>query len=663
MIIKASDIVNRSIDDIWYLSDISGLITLQMDDGAVEATGRSILYSWFFWRFHREIEGLQLLKVHHVGLQKMTATTHPRFMEKVLWSVYDMLKEPDLFQLKAICYEITNDLYNHLNVKLEEYVTSTSLIDYIEFIGDPVIKEIVSNTPPNEDDIEKAKVKIIEYLKRPDIYKNNALKKECESGVTSWGRVLQAIAFRSFATDTDHYFFTVPIMVGFVHGLTTLHDSLIESASSTKALIANSSQISRTENFNKRMQLMAQIITGFADEYDCGSEVFNTMRITKDPTNFTSFLGKYYLKDDGTLGVITKNDRHLIGSRVKIRSVMNCKHRHKGKICKVCFGDLHYNVPQGCNLGFWCSIALCSIISQLVMSTKHFDGDALVYLIYHDENVRRTFDINAKNSMTLKKELVEKNGRLVISIPPMYIGKKDQLMFLEDLELIDTVDSHVVRSKSNIRTFSLSIEDSDGMPMYLSNPMIIGGSKEGAYLSKEMLYHIKRYGWSINEKGHYVIDMTGFDLSKPIITLPQKHMNMLEFQSIVSRYIESMGNDVHKELERLTDFNKESRPIERALTRFMEIVDEKITMNIAHLELYILIFMARNPSVGDYRTPKYGEDFEFIKGSMVFKRRSMGAIMPYQDQYEWLVTVNSYFGHNKMGSPYDGLFMPELYND
>lgn len=667
-IIKADDLVNKSLDDIWYLSDID-FVKIAFEDGVEDATGRSVIYSWFFWEFHREIGDIKLLCAHHVGLKKMTTRTHPEFMEQVMWSVYEMCKGRVRVQtLREIAYKITNEIYNKLNVQLDDYVTSSCMLDYLDILDDQFIIDKIEATPKTAMGLMNTKDEITEYLKQPEVHTDNALKHYCETENTNWGQFHHGVTYRGFTTNMDNYFFPNPIMVSYAHGITKFHDSLIESTSSTKSLMAQDDPLKETEFFNKRMQLVSQVIRSLVPG-DCGSTEFNTIRVTDGrdgyKSNFDSLLGKKYLKEDGTLGVIDKSGTHLIGKLVKIRSAMNCSYRHTYKICEACYGDLHLNVPEGCNLGYWSAVSFCEIISQMVLSTKHYDGAATIDMIYLDPMTEKIFNVRKKEQDLLIKDVFATDDRrMTITIPPVYNGDQNQLSYLEDLELIDSITNQTVMRKSNIRSFTVAVEDEEtGMFKLPPTTITIGNGKDGAYLSSDMLYYIKENGWTVTEKGHYEFDLKDFPKDKPVFILPKKHMNMLEFQQIVSKFMESRGNSKHKSKERLTEFNTDNRKVEQALNRFLEIVSEKVSVNITHLEIFILVCMARDPAKNDARIPKLNEPFQFIPASDAFNKRSMGAVMPYKDQFLWLTKIESYDGSNKVGSPFDGMLMPEIFND
>ena len=665
---SANAILHCSLEEIWHLSD-KRQVTINFEDGSVLATGRSIIYSWFFWEFHRKIEGVTLLKSHLVPQKKMTANTHPEFLEFIIWEVYNQCSDhTEVATLRKIAYDITNDIFNHLTVNLESYVTSSCILDYLEIMEDETINELIENTPPNPTALIETKGEIKEYLKKPDIYTSNALKAICEADLVNWDQLLQAIAYRGYTTDMDNYFFPNPIMNGYGHGITSFHDSLLESTSSTKSLIAQDDALKQTEFFNKRMQLISPVIKSLI-KGDCGSTTYNRIMLTgnvgKVKGNFKSLVGKRYLKEDGSLGVINKDSKHLIGQRLKIRSVMNCRYRHTGNICATCYGNLALNVPEGCNLGYFSAVAFCEIISQMVLSTKHLDNAAGVDMIYIEPMLRQIFNVRAKEQDIILKEIFRMPNKLVtLLISPVYNGDKIQLSHLEDLELIDIITNHTVMRKSNIKSFTVTVEDIDtGIPIIAPTTLTIGNGVDGAYLSKEMLEYIKVNNWTVTDKGDYEFDLGEFPKDSPIFTLPKKHMNMLEFKNLVSKFMESAGTSKHRSGERLTEFNNVENKVEQALIRFLEVVNEKVTVNITHLELFILICMGRNPSKSDARLPKYDEEFSFMPASNAFNLRSMGAVMPFKDQYPWLTRIESYSGEGKIASPFDGIMAPEIFND
>ena len=262
MEIYARNIVNLPLDDIWYLSDVEN-VTLIMDDGSCVATGRSVIYSWFYWEYQRQIPELPLLCEHHVGMSYMTKSTHVEFLSTVLFSCHDISDGTiPLEVLAEIGQLITNYIYNEFIVRIEEYVTSNSILDYVEILEDPFIKEAVENTERSPEGIEHTLGEVKVYLTRHDKYPHNGLKATCETELGNWGQLLQAVVFRGYATDADNVFFRDPILSCYARGITKLHDNMIESRSGTKSLLSQRVPLEKTEYFNRRMQMSAETVGG-----------------------------------------------------------------------------------------------------------------------------------------------------------------------------------------------------------------------------------------------------------------------------------------------------------------------------------------------------------------------------------------------------------------
>lgn len=269
MNIKVEEILHEKIEDIWDDFNDTPRVFVELYDGIVEGTGRSTLLSHFYWDFQRRFPQIPVLMQHHLGLVRFDNDTHLEHLARVLWSVYDMCDGTfPSDELAKMGLGVTNNIFNFLSVNIEEYVTSSSMMDYEELMTDGDLLKMIEEAEQTYEGLDKATSQIRTYLEMPNKYTNNSLKRNCMAGVVNWGQLIQQIAFRGFATDRNYKFFHYPIMRGFAGGLTQFEHFFMETRSGTKALEAQDAPLQTTEYFNRRSQIAASTITGYCEDED-----------------------------------------------------------------------------------------------------------------------------------------------------------------------------------------------------------------------------------------------------------------------------------------------------------------------------------------------------------------------------------------------------------
>lgn len=648
--IKARELLNSTLDDIWVLAN-EKRIKLVLDDGALVTSGRATILSWMMWEFHRRYPTLPVIKSHVIPLRKYTDDTTLNHCNMIMWDTYDHMDGTvGPYELINVAGEVINNIYNLIVGRMGEYVGSSCAIDYYEILKDPKIKNIINTADRTPDGLKGAKDDIKNILQSPDTYQNNSLKFICETGIANWAQLLQVVGFRGFCTDINSAFYNEAIMPGYAHGITDLASSIIESRGGAKSIMSNEDPIRKTEYFNRRMQLLLQHVQNLIHG-DCGTTKYLTVPVIgKDGPNggnFDSLINKYRILNDGSLSMITKNDTHLIGEVIQIRSSVHCKYRSEYSICSTCFGGLSVNVPPNTNLGHWCSIALCSIITQLTLSTKHVDGAAAVAALtmtaYHRRYLRREDD-----KIFLSPRL--KGKRIIITIA------KDDIRYLEDLRIFNAINTSTVARMTAITVLNVTVQDQlTGMSNFTPLDMRLG--KSPVHLSIKMMEYIKEHGWSNSDNGDYQIDMTNYDYNNPIITLPKLHRNMLEFMKSISEFIESVGGKKAKHVQ-LQDYNDPGE----ALLKFFDLINEELDLKLATLEPFILAFMVTSVKDRDGRIPDINTESEFAPTDKLVMLRSAALGMSYGNQSRWMDMFESFRNDKRPPHPSDGLLMPTIFN-
>lgn len=539
MRIKARSLLGFSTDELWDI--LTGEFTLLMDDGVELVTNyKETLYSSYAWDFHREFPNTPLLAAHHVstilGGKRLCSDTHLELLGTVMWAVYDaylgLETDEAVFRDKLAekVYRLTNVMYNDLTYRLEEYVGSLDITDFIAVLNQPDVKKANETVVATQQSIDSTYGAIKNALyNSPDI-RQNPLSQAVRSKLVNLNQLLQCVGPRGYLTDTDSNIFPKPVLRGYAQGMRSFHDSFIESRSAAKSLIFSKSPLQQAEYFSRRLQLMSQIVQNLRPG-DCGSTQYLLWQVRgpkvingalKHDGDLKQLAGKYYLSDDGTLKVISASNTELIGQTLKLRVAIHCSHTDPYGICSTCFGDLALSVPENTNIGQMCCSSLAQKSSQNVLSVKHLDGSSVVDGIVLTEHERKFLKIaEDDNSYMLADCLKDTSVMLVI--------RSEQAANITDImEVTDVGDLNITRV-SELAEIGLRfiVDERD-----FTETIEVNLNQRLASMTTALLAHIQKYGWGIDIAGNYTIDMKEWDWSKPILTLPLKHFNMSDHSRI-----------------------------------------------------------------------------------------------------------------------------------
>jgi hypothetical protein len=572
----ARDLLQFSTNELWEM--LTGTFSLKFDDGVIETNDKQTLFSSYGWDFHRENPDTPMLMKHHVksviGNKRLTSDTHLKLLGSVMWSVYDTyVKKIPLINIKDYqkneyklrdhlaekVYRITNVIYNDLIYRLEEYVVSLSILDFHEVLNHPRIKEANANIQtifddiPNEHLADHCKLNrsqiqsaidnthnvIKEVLLDSSSFHNNSIANSAQAKLVNMGQALQCVGPRGFLTDVDSNIFPVPILRGFGQGIRLFRDLLIESRSAAKSLGFSKTPLQQAEYFSRRLQLMTQILKNL-HMGDCGSESYLMWYVKDDiyssalenedndglenvgkpvlktKGDLPQLAGKIYMDDDGALKTIKATDTFLIGRTLKLRSPLHCAHPDPAGICSTCFGELSLSVPEDSNLGQMCSTTLASKSSQNVMSVKHYDGSSVVESITLGSEAARYLKVAKDgNSYMLSDQLKGKPCKLIIS--------QNDALNINDINAAPSVEELNITRVSEIKQIGLSIS-LNGSNVII--PIDVNVGRRLASMTYAMLKYIKMVGWKVNDDDNFEIDLKDWDITKPMLTLPLKHINM-----------------------------------------------------------------------------------------------------------------------------------------
>jgi hypothetical protein len=317
-------------------------------------------------------------------------------------------------------------------------------------------------------------------------------------------------------------------------------------------------------------------------------------------------------------------------------------------------GALARSVPKGTNLGHWCGITMLAPITQMVLSRKHHIGSTDSTDIVLDEEHARYLKVMGGESHYWLSDKFKEYTQINLVILPI------QAPYLTDLmnENVD-IDNITLRHISNFATkrdagkkkkkrslnqamFEVVTPEGEIEEVLLN----LSHNKRDAFLSREMLKYIKLYGFSVDAKGQFVVDVTAWDYNEPMFSLPIRHFDMIDYQATVEDLLEKMPYDFttgsYDELLRIA----------------FDTINSKTTVNIAIVEVVLLAFLTDvTPGVLPF-PPKVGGIPQKFTLRETIGMRSMSPALAFEDQKSLLTDPYQLNIDTRPDSPLDEAFVP-----
>ena len=651
---KARYLYNVSKEDIWTLPENTP-IKIEFDDGIIITDNRRTIFSYYFGQFHRLFPDTPLLKHHHINDRPFTKGVELKILGECLWDCYDTYKDHvDMELLCEVAYSIINEIFNDFSVKLQSYISTISALDFIDVLDHPKIKAIKESTEPTLLGVSSSSEKIKKILASDEELIGNTLSRMIKYKLVDANQVLHCIGPGRFITDIDSELFRKPVMTNYAEGLTTLVDSMIESRYASKSLFFTKAPMANSEYFNREMQLNAAIVSRL-HKGDCGTNEYVVFPVkAKD---LVQLEGKYYRlsEDDPELHKLSSKDHHLINKIIYLRSPLKCKHTDAYGVCETCFGELFKSVPKKTNIGHVSASVMCEQMSQNILSTRHTEESSQVDDIYISEFDQKyivatnditedkdNFDISVNNVIKLSEHLRGKNIQLIIA--------QNQAVNLPEIEYHD-LSKLSPSTISTLEDVELKITDEDGFTEHVTISVSMGIRK--SWLTHDALKYIKKTKWTLNERGHYVINFTDWNIDLPLFKLPLKHSSMVMYMNTVKSFITAARKSKSKYNRNLRDFET----LDQALLEFYNLINSKLRVNIAFLEIIILSSMV-NKVGEDHRLPRPITKGELGPFTENMKRRSLSVGMAHERQLEKLFDVKSFQIKKRPDSIFDNLLKP-----
>ncbi len=602
------------------------------EPSVIKMMSRQLISSWYFLCLHRNYP-LMRIKEHHLF-------TKPSFSKPENLSLYSNAMYEHFLQYgdgdfrESLWIDVlthNNLLYNAITGRCREYITSANILDFVEIAEHPEIaaanqiakdklKSGIGDPQRVVDDVYDVITRVVFHCPTLD---HNAVVRALRIRLTSIDQPNQIIGPRGFLTDVDSNLFPVAIWNGFLEGLTQFVDILKESCSAKKAATFSKHPLRIVEWFNRKMQLICEnvehLVPGTCD-------TTKTLKIRVDAKIFSTMEGKFYRKEDGSMGIITSNAKELIGQTLRIYSPLMCAHRGSNSVCYRCFGLNALSIPHGSNLGHVSSTELCEPGSQLVLSVKHYDGSSKVTEIRLRGEEEAFMSIGVKTGTLLfRKHIAKMKPKLILAVEPDGAMGAGGLNSLDSESLVSNIAIQRITSFKNI---TLRVPTPVG---HIDHTLSTSVGKRIGSLSREMLDYIRKERFTIDESGDYVIDLHNWDYKDVAVVLPLKHVNMLDIMGGIENFIRSVKSSVKAEegLDHSAMLCEYTDPSE-AMMDMCHLVSERLTVNWAHLEVIALAHMCPADDPEDYRIPCITRPSEFRVYDDIMQNRSHAQTYAYQ---------------------------------
>ncbi len=646
---NARDLLNRGNSCLY--EDLPDSFEIEFEDNVtITSSKKKLIYSNYFWRFHREYQNLPILSTHHVSNvikdKALTSKTHAILLTiigKDVVKYYGFELPKDINKIALLDQQITNQIFNEVTQLAEDSITTIDILDFIEINDYPPVKSLVDNTKPNKESISNTYTKVRSILLTDPEIKDNNLVKAVRSSMVNINQVLQCVTIRGFLTELDGAILPNPVMTNFVEGLGTLYDFLAESRSAARSLFFNDTKISDTEFFARRLQLLSMVVECI-DYNDCGSTEYLNWRVNppnKDiakginyPGDLTFMFGKLYLDEEtGELKEITKDDPSLYNKVIKLRSPLYCKAPNPHQICKTCFGRMSLNVGEKSILGHQAPATTTNQSTGAVLATKHLSMSSTGQTIILSKEAQRVFKINKEeNLFILQPYLKDKKVRIMLN--------REEVNGLADVFTYDNIDKINLNRISSITGVAVVYTEK---ATDINVVIDLVETNKKPIMTLEFLKHISFHKWTTDIKGNFVFDMSSWNFDNPVFKLPEIEYNFSDHSSQMAEKIESS-------MKKIDERSRPDSPDSTVQDLFM-LVNSKLDVNLACLE--VIIYASMIDDVDKQGLNRHSKSRALGVSRSLIAGRSLSNAYAFQEQDTFLVNSESFIKGNRPDSVLD----------
>lgn len=256
-----------------------------------------------------------------------------------------------------------------------------------------------------------------------------------------------------------------------------------------------------------------------------------------------------------------------------------------------------------------------------------------------------------EEALYLRSELNDRNVRIVIN--------RDEAVNIADVLMLKDLSGYPVANATELTQIHIQVETAEGTVSDILNVSLYNRKSS---LTSEVLEYIRKNQWEYDQRGNIIISLDKFDTSKPILILPNKHVNMYEVMKRIRSFLHSGSDEGPKSKLDPLEYSgkiylKNFKDPVTGLIVFANMLNEKLRVNFVHCEVLVYAMMVRSSVNRDYRLPKPGVSGVFEKYNRLMLNRSLSGAMAFEKQHEPFNNPACYNELLRDDHPYDLVIM------
>ena len=551
--------------------------------------------------------------------------TVDNFNREFISNIVDYAPDIDIYEILTIQYD--KDLINSM----------------IEVVKNPTYESIQNS------------YKTLDKVMLKSEYKHISLAVMYNAGLSSVGQIRQLLSSRGFITELNNKIFNTPMTNSFVLGFKNVYEATIESRAGAKALYLSGRSIESSEYTNREIQLLTMPLKSVVYE-DCGNIDYNEFYLKPDEydvagnliysNKLKELVGKRYFCDiDKIEKVITRKDTHLVGTNIKLRQAISCKHNDKRKICSHCIGTFADTLFEHQNLGNVVTVLIMVLMSQGLLSAKHLLKTATSTAIKLNNTVRKYFIIKNNEDLYFRPNVLYKKTKTA------YLKiRQSEAWGLDNIKTTKDILSISLNKVSSLTDVFLVYIDRKGNEeeMLLS---LKEGNTSRAFLSNYLLSHIIKNGYDVYDDEYFIININEFNHKTPVFVYDKTEYSLALLNSEFKSLIKS-----HKYKQVNGQIRSEYTP-EVLVNKIFELLNSELSVNIALIEILVYTLTVNDISKHDYSFCR-GNKVNTVGGFKLIDYRSLGPAYDWDDLKGKIINPMLYTKEHKMSHPMDVLLSP-----
>lgn len=595
------------------IENISGPVTLELADGEITMPIRHAIIHFIYWR-NLIFFNLPIKLRHVIFTSGICSLDIISKLQTVCFN--DMIdaypdKETEIVQ----CLFDTINFNNKFILKnLTKYHGALDIFEMSRMMRNEKVKEVVNvkldplfGTDVIEKTIAQANEEFCSLLEKRGSLTHNPLIPFMEAKLLNKNQLMQIFIALGVRTDVNDMIVTYPVTTSVFEGMKNIWQYAVESLSSKKSKFYNAVAV-RTSQYVNRKQQLSQFVIERIYKGSCGTDVTVTFHIT--PINYKHLEGKIIKNEDGSETILT-NDilPDYIGKTVQMYSPITC--RYTDGYCEKCGGMLTRFLPKELNKGILSSSIVIKDITQLILSSKHFNKTNSV--IYKIPNEGAPYFRRNTNEIYWRKNIAKDLDKITLGF------------FIKDMCPINDItlmnfDSDINEEKFSRLTFMIirkeGVKD-------IEIPLVSIDDRITPHLSVEMLSHMKKhFNEIVQDDIMNWIPLKGISENVPLFRSLVSNSSMMSYMKEASKFLQTNIN-------RYTSVNQ-------ALNDFAEIVYSKVGMNILHIEVVLKAYLVSSQFNYDIPVVTDPDNVIFQTNPRIVKNRTVSGELAFQCLMQYL---------------------------